>query len=171
MKGPAARIEVVRATLEQKSILENLLELYADDFRQFHTIEPGPDGRFVYPALSLYWQEEGRHPFLIQVNGEPAGFALVRRGSRISENALVWDMAEFFIVREGRRRGAGTKAAHQVWRMLPGSWEVRVLRPNHAALQFWERSLSRFTGKTMVPRHYESNAMTWKIFSFESPQN
>jgi len=84
MTGPSMRVEVTRATLKQKPILENLLELYADDFRAFHAIELRPDGRFVYPTLSLYWQEEGRHPFLIHIDGAPGGFALVQRGSRIS---------------------------------------------------------------------------------------
>jgi predicted acetyltransferase len=169
MTGPAARVEVVRATLQQISILENLLELYAEDFREFHAIEPGPDGRFVYPGLSLYWQEEGRHPFFIHVDGEPAGFALVQRGSRTAGNASAWDMAEFFILREGRRRGAGTKAAHQVFRLFPGLWEVRVMQANRAALHFWERALSQFTGKTMVAARQDRKAITWHGFSFESP--
>ena len=167
---PVAQVSLSRATSEQKPILENLLQLYADDFRQFHAIEPGPDGRFIYPALSLYWQEEGRHPFLIHLDGKPAGFALVQRGSRIVGDVSVWDMAEFFIVREGRRRGAGTQAAHQVFRLFPGLWEVRVMQQNHAALQFWERALRAFTGKPMVAARHESNAMTWNVLSFESPQ-
>ena len=76
MTGPSMRVEVTRATLKQKPILENLLELYADDFRAFHAIELRPDGRFVYPTLSLYWQEEGRHPFLIHIDGAPGGVRL-----------------------------------------------------------------------------------------------
>src|SRR5271163_3377003 len=50
---------------------------------------------FGYKSLPLYWSESNRHPFLIRSHGKLAGLALVKRGSEISDNQEVWDMAEF----------------------------------------------------------------------------
>jgi hypothetical protein len=74
-------IEVDPALREHATILANLLELYAHDFSEFHSLDLGPDGRFGYKSLSLYWSEPNRHPFLIRVGGKLAGLALVKRGS------------------------------------------------------------------------------------------
>jgi hypothetical protein len=94
-------IEVDPALREHATILANLLELYAHDFSEFHSLDLGPDGRFGYKSLSLYWSEADRHPFLIRVDGKLAGLALVKRGSEISGNQTVWDISEFSADAEG----------------------------------------------------------------------
>ena len=162
------RLEVIPATPEQAPVLENLLELYIHDFSEFLDIEPGPDGRFGYPGLPLYWSESGRRAFLVWMGGKPTGFVLVKRGSEISGNESVWDMAEFFVVRGHRRRGEGTEIADQVWRLLPGLWEVRVMQSNRAALHFWERAIAAFTGAPIQPALVEKGSQSWQVFSFES---
>jgi predicted acetyltransferase len=145
-----------------------LLELYAHDFSEFHHIELGADGRFGYRRLPLYWSEPGRHPFLVRMDGNLAGLVLVKRGSEISGNENVWDMAEFFVVRGYRRRGIGTEIAHDVWRRFPGFWEVRVMESNGPARHFWERAISAFTGETIHPVRVEKGGQGWHLFSFES---
>src|SRR5271170_936617 len=132
-KSPSPQIEVVPATAEQRPVLANLLELYVHDFSEIQPVELRPDGRFGYDNLPRYWLEPHWHPLLLKVDGKLAGFALVKKGSEISGNEMAWDMAEFFIVRRHRRRGAGTAAAHEVWRRFLGPWEVRVMESNHAA--------------------------------------
>jgi predicted acetyltransferase len=167
-KKVSAHIEVVPAALEQKPTLANLLELYAHDFSEFHDLELGDDGRFGYKNLSLYWSEPDRHPFLVRRDGILAGFALVKRGSEISGDKGVWDMAEFFVIRRYRRLGIGTQTAHEVWRGFPGSWEVRVLQSNVVACNFWERAIAAFTGESTDPAGVEKDGECWKLFSFES---
>src|ERR1044072_3049496 len=105
---PPDAVEVIPAPLDQRPVLANLLELYAHDFSEFVDLNLGPDGRFGYEHLRLYWEEPGRHPFLIKAGGHLAGFVLVRRGSEISRDAGVWDVAEFFVVRGFRGLGVGT---------------------------------------------------------------
>src|ERR1041384_6939559 len=92
-------LEITRALPEQEPILANMLELYAHDFSEFTDITLGPDGRFGYKNLPLYWEDPNRHPFLIKTDGGLAGFALVTKGSDISGDPDVWDMTEFFIAR------------------------------------------------------------------------
>lgn len=162
-----AHIEVIPATAEQEPILANLLELYAHDFSEFSDLELGPDGRFGYRDLWLYWSKPDRHPFLVRIDGRLAGLILVKRGSAISGDQAVWDMAEFFVARGYRRRGVGTKMAHEVWRRLPGRWEVRVMESNSSALLFWERAVTEFADEATPSVRFEKDGKWWRVFTFE----
>jgi len=161
-------VEITPASLEQEPILANLLELYAHDFSEYMDLELGPDGRFGYEHLSLYWKEDGRHPFLIKASGNLAGFALVCRGSQISGDENILDMTEFFIIRGRRRLGIGMKAAQAIWRRFPGKWEVRVRDRNRGAKEFWTGTITAFIGKTIHPIAFEKDGELWHVFSFES---
>lgn len=166
---PTAHVEILPAKRGQQHIIANLLQLYAHDFSSFYDIEPGPDGRFEYSTLPLYFTEPHRHPFLIRANGELAGFALITKGSQISGNHTSWDVAEFFVLRGHRGRGIGLNAALALWRQFPGPWEVRVMQANVAALPFWTEAVTRFTGKPSDPRPLEREGQSWLLFSFMSP--
>lgn len=161
-------VDLIPASPEQEPILANLLELYAYDFSEFLGLKLGANGRFGYEQLPLYWKEPDRYPFLITVDGHWAGFVFVRRGSQISGDANIWDVAEFFIVRGYRRLGIGRKAAHEVWKKFPGTWEVRVIDRNQKAKDFWGRVIREFTGKAIEPVSFDKNGNGWHLFSFES---
>lgn len=165
---PSTHIEVIPAAQDQEPILANLLELYAHDLSELHNIELGVDGRYGYRYLPLYWIEPDRYPFLVKMNGKLAGFVLIKRGSEISDNAMIWDMTEFFIVRRYRRYGIGTHAAHEVWRQFPGLWEIRVMERNHSGHTFWERAIASFLRKTIHSALIEKGSKRWQVFAFES---
>ena len=164
----SASVEVIAASPAQAPILANLLELYIYDFSEFIDITLGDDGRFGYPQLPLYWQEPQRHPFLIRVEGQWAGFALVRRGSQLSGDEQVYDVAEFFILRSARRRGIGRQAAHAIWQRFPGAWEVRVINRNQQAQSFWRRAISEFIGTAVDPTPFEKNGEGWQVYAFDT---
>jgi len=149
-------------------ILANLLELYAHDFSEFHPVELGEDGRYCYPALPLYWSEAGRFPFLLRIDSKLAGFVLVKRGSEFSDDLAVLDVVEFFVLRAYRKRGVGTLAAHEVWKRMPGPWQVRVMESNVAALSFWTKAISRFAGDSVRACHVHKDGARWSVFSFNS---
>jgi predicted acetyltransferase len=128
----------------------------------------GADGRFGYGNLPLYWSDPDRRPFLVRMNGKLVGLVFVRRGQNVSDNETVWDMAEFFVLRGYRRRGIGTNVAHEVWKHLPGRWEVRVMESNVPARLFWARAISTFLDKVVNPVRIEKAGDCWQIFSFES---
>ena len=162
------QVQVIRAAPEQAPILANLIELYAHDFSEFRNLEIGEDGRFGYRSLPLYWSEPNRHPFFVRLDGKLAGLVLVKKGSEVSGNDAVWDMAEFFVLRGCRRRGIGTQVAHEVWTRFPGVWEVRVMQANVSAQHFWARAISRFTSEVVQPVGVEEAGECWTLFSFES---
>jgi predicted acetyltransferase len=163
-----ATVEIIPALAEQEPILANLLELYAHDFSEFADLKLGADGRFGYKHLPLYWKESTRYPFLVMADSHLAGFVFVRRGSEISNDAEVWDVAEFFIVRGFRRLGLGMKVAQEIWKKFPGRWEVRVADRNHKAKAFWARAVGEFLGKAVAPMPLDKDGKRWHVFSFES---
>jgi predicted acetyltransferase len=163
------RVEVLPATLEQQPVLANLLELYSHDFSEVIDLQLQPSGRFGYPRLPLYWQEETRHPFLIMVDGQIAGFALLSKGSQVDQDPEVWDMAEFFVVRGYRKRGVGRLAAHEIWRRFPGSWEVRVRTGNESAESFWKAVIDRLPGADLTEEVVQGPGKQWRVFSFTLP--
>ena len=162
-------VEVLPAARDQEPVLANMLELYAYDLSEVFDLELGPEGRYHYPRLPLYWQEETRFPFLVKVDGHLAGVVLVSRGSVISGDPLVWDMAEFFVMRRHRRRGVGRAVAQEIWRRFPGPWEVRVLESYLPAQAFWEAAVQGFAGSAAgVPVSVDRGGKRWRVFSFVS---
>lgn len=161
-------VRVIAATPEQEPVLANLFELYSHDFSEYVELTLGADGRFGYERLHTYWEEPGRHPFIITADNRLAGFAFVHKGSGLSHDADVWDMAEFFVVRGFRRLGVGTRAAREVWRKFPGRWEVRVLERNRKAREFWRRAVRDFLGDAVEPSPLARDGQVWHVFSFES---
>jgi len=168
MDRPPADIQLELALSEQSPILANVLELYVHDFSEFQPLDIGPDGRFGYKSLPLYWSESNRHPFLIRFDGKLAGLALVKKCSEISDNQEVWDMAEFFVLRGCRRRRIGTLAAQEVWRRFPGLWEIRVMQSNPSATFFWKHAISDFMCESIQPVRIEKDGRSWQLYSFKS---
>ena len=165
---PTAKVDLVTATPDDQPVLANLLELYIYEFTEWIDLDVGPDGRFGYGQLPLYWVEQDRYPFLLEVNGKVAGFVLLRRGSSVSGDEDVWDVAEFFILRRYRRRGIGTEGAYQIWRTFPGRWEIRVMEENRPARRFWAKVIAGFCGQAVSPVRVEKDGQWWQVFTFDS---
>ena len=84
---------------EQAPTLRNLFELYAYDFSEVVPLELNSDGRFDVGVGEHWWSSEDHFPFLIRHDHKLCGFALVRKGSRLTGASDVMDVAEFFVVR------------------------------------------------------------------------
>ncbi|HEY6722398.1 MAG TPA: GNAT family N-acetyltransferase [Polyangiaceae bacterium] len=158
------------ATPSDGVLLSNLLELYIHDLSDIFTqLELGPDGRFGYPRLPLYFSEPDRRlAYLIRYGSRIAGFALVMRGSPAVEEVDVHDIAEFFVMRRYRRRGVGRRAATLLWQQLPGKWTVRVSEGNPAALAFWTRAVAEHTGGKATQWTRPGDPRAWRVLYFDS---
>jgi predicted acetyltransferase len=169
------RSEVVTLeSVEQRDAprLANLLELYLHDLSEAFPIEPGPDGRFGYTHLPLYWSEpQRRFPLFIRSADRIVGFVLVKRGSPAVDDPEVLDVAEFFVLRRHRRSGIGRQAAFLVWDRLPGRWTVRVLASNRGAVTFWSEAVGAYAGNTVIELDVPAIPGRWRVFSFQSPRN
>jgi predicted acetyltransferase/cyclopropane fatty-acyl-phospholipid synthase-like methyltransferase len=153
-------------------LLANLLELYIHDLSAaFPGVEPGEDGRFGYDKLPLYWSEpERRFAFLIRQGARVAGFVLVRRGSPMSDDPDVHDVAEFFVLRAHRRSGVGRRAAFLLWNRLAGSWIVRVSEANRGALAFWTGVIDEYTAGAAKESTRTALPSAWRVFAFDTPR-
>ena len=148
-------VQVEPARLDDKPIIQCLMQLYLYDYMEFEAgLELDRHGLFNYNYLDHYWVEAGRHPFLIRVDGTLAGFALVRTLEPASDEHRWYSMAEFFVMRRYRRRGVGQAAACQVFDRFRGRWEVGQDATNPGATRFWRRVIGRYTDG-----HYEEERL------------
>ena len=147
-------IELVPARDADLLVVQNLFAFYVHDLSEFGRWDVGDDGRFALPAsLANYWNgppvagsrwSAGWHgfPYLLRVEGKPAGFALVKR---IAADPATFDMGEFFVLRKFRRDGVGKQAAGALFDRHPGRWEVREIPANTPAQAFWRRIIADYT--------------------------
>lgn len=138
-------LHVQAAKKNEQAIIGNLLQYYLHDFSCFDHVPIEPDGSFSYPYLKHYWQDPDRFPYLFRRQDQLIGFGLLRLETGPVGSGHQMDMAEFFILRSFRRNGSGTFAARALWDLFPGSWQIRVLRANKAAYQFWKPLIASYT--------------------------
>ena len=163
----AVRLEL--ASEAERGVLANLLELYIHDLSEAFAVRLGADGRFGYPPLASYWCEpEARYPFLIRRHDQVVGFVLAQRGSPLSDDPEVFDVAEFFVLRSERRSGVGARAAELLWDRLPGRWIVRVSAANRAGLPFWTRTIRNYAGDAARATQRGVEPQRWHVFAFDT---
>jgi predicted acetyltransferase len=162
-------VSLQRATPDMAPMLSNLLELYVHDLSEIFPVELGPDGRFGYETLPLYWADPATHyAFLIKRGSHVAGFAFATRGSPASDDPEDLDVAEFFVLRGYRRSGVGRQAAMALWDSVPGHWVVRVSEANRPGLPFWSEVIRSYTCGDFVERVRPGNPQSWRVFRFAS---
>jgi predicted acetyltransferase len=162
-------ITITPASLEEKPLLARLFTFYQYDFTEFTGEDVDDEGRFEAPHhFDSYWTEAERHPFLMRVDGHPAGFTLVRETHGLTSDDDVMDVAEFFVIRKYRRTGAGERMARHAWDAFPAKWEVRVLRANVPAQSFWRRIVGRYTGGRFEEIPWDDERWRGVVFRFDS---
>ena len=161
-------IVVRRATSDEQNIVDNLLQLYMYEFSANQSTELNSDGRYDWGGLEDYWNDKSLSPFLVFVEGRIAGFALIQGCSIITGQSDVWDMEDFFILAKYRRRGVGLRVANDLMRQFRGQWEIRVLKGNSAALNFWRRAIARLCRKEIKSKPTLVGGREFEVFRFES---
>jgi predicted acetyltransferase len=172
MTGATPESEEVTLSLTGPSdepVLSNLLELYLHDLSELFPIEVGANARFGYYPLAPYWQEpERRSAYLIRAGSRLAGFALVRRGSPLTDDPNDLDVVEFFVLRRHRRAGVGRRAAFLLWNKMPGHWIVRVAGNNHRGLAFWRAIIRDYTRSALSERVMQLPERAWHVLDLDS---
>ena len=136
-------IQLAPVKFNDKSILRHLLELYQYDISEFTLEDVNENGFYEYKYLDHYWTEPGRFPFFIVVEGQYAGFALIRKME--NEHRSFYSMAEFFVMKKFRTLGVGRKAAFHLFKQYQESWELVALKENHNAQKFWKTIICQYT--------------------------
>ncbi|RPI13363.1 MAG: GNAT family N-acetyltransferase [Lysobacterales bacterium] len=95
--------------------------------------------------LAGWLQDPAAQPFVILLDGQRAGFALVVRPPAFPRRTVDYRMAEFYVADSARRRGVGAAAAALLFARFSGEWEVLEDEHNRGALGFWRRVISAAT--------------------------
>lgn len=139
---------------EDKSVLQNLLQLYLYDFSEFTGDDVNTHGRYEYLYLDNYWIEDRRDPYFIHHSNELAGFVLVTRGTSDvaagTFDADLMSISEFFVMRKYRGRGLGKHAAGSCFDMYAGDWQVTTPQHNIPAEAFWRNVIDGYTGGEFI---------------------
>ena len=128
------------AKISAKGIIRKLLQPYLTELSQFNDISPDPKnekGEYVYPYLDSYWVEDNRYPYLLYCYGELAGFALVRK------EVNYYEIAEFYVLSEFRRKGLGMACATNIFRKHPGNWGIGFNKHNQASRKLWKKLVKK----------------------------
>ncbi|MCE7010555.1 GNAT family N-acetyltransferase [Kibdelosporangium philippinense] len=128
-------VELTPVAEPDKPVLANLVQLYLYDFSEIRDdLKLSPHGTFIYRYLDTYFTEPDREAYFIMADAELAGFAMVR--SDVDDDGS-WNVAEFFVARQYRRRGVATEAARSLFALHPGEWTLTFDHANKPAVVFW----------------------------------
>jgi predicted acetyltransferase len=151
---------VVPADPSDRETVERLVQLYLYDMAADNPFAIQDDGTYQYDLLDQFW----RHPYLIRVASELAGFALVINGCPISGRNPCWFMAEFFVLRPFRRCSVGTGAFQALLDRHKGDWHIASKTTNIAAGQFWSRATDAYQTEFAA----QFDGADWTVRSFVS---
>ena len=141
---PELRLERVPA--DDRQAFHALLDQYLAEMSQYEgALQPSADGTLDYPLFEQYWAMANRLPFWIMSGDSHAGLCL------LSDNSIRWVISEFYVSPPYRRVGAGTQAVELVkdyCRAAGNHEEIEawVLKPNAAAVAFWQSCGFELTG-------------------------
>ena len=159
------KIEVKKATVKQKPLLENLMQLYLYDFSEFEKTDVDKNGLFDYDHLNMYWKDSNRFPFIVYVDNKIAGFVLVNLKDPYSKSKYQ-GISEFCILRKYQKQGIGEKVAWEIFDLFPGKWEIRELKKNEGAQKFWKKVIHRYTNG----KYEEKNERRGPVQAFDNSE-
>lgn len=166
------KLDISLAAIEEKTILRNLMQLYLYDFSQIDVTDVDKSGLFGYRYLDQYWIETDRYPFLVRGDGQLVGFALLRKGTYFDDLETQRNrgimVAEFFVMRNYRRRGVGKQIAIHLFERFPGRWEIAQTLTNNAAQAFWRKVINEYTGGDYSEHMLENEKWQGPVLVFEN---
>ncbi|ACT03170.1 GNAT family N-acetyltransferase [Paenibacillus sp. JDR-2] len=167
------RIELLQVAYEDKTILNNLIQLYRYDSSEFDGHVLNNHGLYLYKYFDHQWTDEYRRPLMVKADGEIAGFALISLD--VPKEYMKWSTAEktnviseFFIMRKYRRKGLGRHVACLLFEQFTGIWEVRQTANNQPAYTFWKQIISKYTNNDYLETILQNEKWNGPVFVFES---
>ncbi|MES2212490.1 MAG: GNAT family N-acetyltransferase [Pseudomonadota bacterium] len=160
--------ELAIATIENYELIQNMARFYVYDLskecgRVLSGWECPDNGLFECIDLKKYLTKPQYRSYLIKVNQEYAGFALVGV-SKIFPDCH-WCMEEFFVLGKFQRSGLGRKVATELFKRFSGRWAIGAIDENKRAINFWRTIISEYT----VGKVEECNKSSDELRSAEQP--
>lgn len=137
-------VELRRVPIEEREVLNNLIEKYEYEFSQYNNRDVNKLGLYGYKYLDHYWTDEGRFPYFIEADGNLAGFVMVSdhayKGTETDFN-----LSEFFVMYAYRRSGVGKEVFFKILEMHKGRWQLAYIPKNTGSALFWHKVVDKYT--------------------------
>ena len=141
-------VNIRRAEGRDKHFMEHIMEKYLYEISAYTDMRMDSVGRYSYAHLDSYFRDSPkRNLYLIEVDGERIGFAMVNtispyehsKGFKppVGYQAPDWCMAEFTVFPKMRNQGIGRDAAELIVAKHPGRWELMFDERNIPARNLW----------------------------------
>jgi aminoglycoside 6'-N-acetyltransferase I len=154
-------IEIKLSDREDAYIIKNLWPLYQHEVSEFETsLVTNRHGLFAVDdsvttlarhadEQNAWWRApDSLFPYLIRVDGYPAGFNLVAGRPHLPQGVEAdFVVHEFFVLHTYRGKGVADRAAIDGFNMHRGKWEIVTWPANARAIAFWRRVVSSYTAK------------------------
>ena len=138
------KVVLNKASKSDMAIVENLVPYYIYDMSEYLGWPCSAAGKFGgCDMLETYWEEKGKHPFLLNFGDEIVGFALIRGNHE--EKEIDFSVGEFFVLRKFRGKRVGETIATEIFDLFRGNWQVEQLQENLPAVGFWRKVIGRYT--------------------------
>ncbi|MCR8630312.1 GNAT family N-acetyltransferase [Paenibacillus radicis (ex Xue et al. 2023)] len=168
------KIELSLLPYEDKTILYNLIQLYRYDSSEFDGHALNNHGFYLYKYFDHQWTDEYRRPFIVKVDGEIAGFALVSLDvpteyMKLSSAEVTNVISDFFIMRKYRRKGVGKEVALLLFEQFHGTWEIRQTLSNKNAYEFWRNVIKEYKSDgTFQEEMIQNSRWNGPVFVFQT---
>ncbi|WIV12461.1 GNAT family N-acetyltransferase [Proteiniborus sp. MB09-C3] len=175
-------VRVVLANEENANIIKNIYPLYLHDLSEVYGNVPNEYGIYEdesiktlaeqYDVQNIWFQKPNLlFPFIIMVDGKPAGFDLVSTGE-YAPKGMDYYVYEFFLLRPYRGKDIASIAAKQIFDKFLGKWGLYVAPSgtNLRAEKFWRKTINDYA----KGKFEEKNGQTFDgyklIFTFDNTQ-
>ena len=138
------QLSIEPAQPKDQTLLFRLLQLYFFDSTHWSDEDLQEDGLYECDEeglLMFFDSNERNRAYILGVNGNPAGLALVEdvpfEGKRISE------FADLFVLPKYRRLGLASAATTQIVINSQNPWLFAIFRQNQEARRYWQTAFKR----------------------------
>jgi predicted acetyltransferase len=171
IKKILSTVSIVHASINDYPVIQNMARFYVYDISRYCGFiskiwEIPADGLYECFDSITYFDVADRHSFLIKVDEELAGFAIVDK--EVKNKNADWNIDEFFILAKFQGKNVGKYVAREVFAKFPGHWEVSVLPQNTLALKFWQNAIPYPYVEAVVDVDYDQDQPQRIVLSFIS---
>lgn len=140
-------LAIERVSEERVECFLNLWQFLGYDFSAMNQMPLRSNGTYALPKdIEAYYSDERYISYLVSVEGELAGFAVIKRLD--GENNFYF--RHFFVMRKFRGLGIGASAACSIFDEHRGSWQVSQFDYNVSATAFWRKVLALYTKNEFI---------------------
>lgn len=174
-------IDVRLTDKNEAYIIKNLYPLYLYDLSVHYDSIPNVHGIYEdsddfktlcdqYEVQNILWEKpEVLFPYIIIVDGIPAGFALIATPPHCNKG-IDYFVNEFFLLQSLRGKGIAERVANIIFDQFNGKWELftNPLEKNIIGQKFWRKTISNYTNGVYVEETGETFDGYKLIFRFNN---